>query len=228
MVICGIEKFSMVDYDGYIACTLFTSGCNFRCPFCHNSSLVMGGATRIDESEVFDYLKKRKGLVDAVCITGGEPTLHKDLPAFITQLKALGYKIKLDTNGTNPAMLKELIDAKLIDYVAMDIKNSFDKYMLTAGVKEVDLSAIKESIDILMSSSIGYEFRTTLIREYHDIDDIKAIANLLKGANKYFLQKYKDSDECISHGFSEIDKEEVDIYVDYLNKSIKTVGVRGY
>lgn len=228
MVICGIEKFSMVDYDGYIACTLFTSGCNFRCPFCHNSSLVMGGAASIDESEVFDYLKKRKGLVDAVCITGGEPTLHKDLPAFITQLKALGYKIKLDTNGTNPAMLKELIDAKLIDYVAMDIKNSFDKYMLTAGVKEVDLSAIKESIDILMSSSIGYEFRTTLIREYHDIDDIKAIANLLKGANKYFLQKYKDSDECISHGFSEIDKEEVDIYVDYLNKSIKTVGVRGY
>ena len=135
MIICGMEKFSMVDYDGFIACTVFTKGCNFLCPFCHNASLVTGEAAEIPEEEVFDYLTKRKGLVDAVCITGGEPTLQKDLKEFILKVRALGYRVKLDTNGTNPVILKELLTEGLLDYVAMDIKSDFDGgYEAVTGV----------------------------------------------------------------------------------------------
>ncbi len=230
MIICGFEKFSMVDYDTLIACTVFTGGCNFRCPFCHNAALVIGNVSggQIDESEVVDYLQKRKGLVDAVCITGGEPTLHKDLKDFIRKVKGFGYKIKLDTNGTNPDMLQSLLDEKLLDYVAMDIKNSKQKYFLTVGVNSIDFAPIEKSIEILKSSSIAYEFRTTLIREFHSEDDIKDIANLINGAKKYFIQKYKDCEACISHGYHEVDKEVVENYANIMRKSVDMVGIRGY
>ncbi len=230
MTICGFEKFSMVDYDTLIACTVFTGGCNFRCPFCHNASLVVGNVTegQIDESEVVDYLQKRKGLVDAVCITGGEPTLHKDLKDFIRKVKGFGYKIKLDTNGTNPDMLQSLLDEGLLDYVAMDIKNSKQKYPLTIGANSIDFALIEKSIEMLKSSSIAYEFRTTLIGELHSEDDIIDIANLIKGAKKYFMQKYKDCDGCISHGYHEISKDVVENYAKIMREKVSFVGIRGY
>ena len=166
MIVCGFEKFSMVDYDGKIACTVFTGGCNFRCPFCHNGALVVGDvkSPEISIDEVFDYLAKRKGLVDAVCVTGGEATLQPDLAEFYEKVRAMGYATKLDTNGLRPDVLKDLLDRGLLDYVAMDIKNSKAKYALTTGVKNVDLAKIEESVNILKNSNVDYEFRTTLIK----------------------------------------------------------------
>ena len=173
-IFCGIEKLSLVDFDGYVSCTLFTGGCNYRCPFCHNSPLIKNQPT-IDMEEIFSYLNKRKKMIDAVVITGGEPTLHNELPNVIAQIRELGFKIKLDTNGTNPKMLKELIDNKLIDYVAMDIKSSFDNYHVVTGVSNPLLNNVKESIHILKTSDIDFEFRTTLVKEYHDLDAINQI-----------------------------------------------------
>lgn len=230
MNICGFEKFSLVDYDNYVTCTIFTKGCNFTCPFCHNSSLVLPEyyAEKIPEDEVFDYLTARKKLVDAVCISGGEPTLQPDLIPFIEKVKGLGFLVKLDSNGTHPEIIKELIDKKLIDYVAMDIKNSLEKYALTTGEKSVDLSKIQQSIKLLMTSGIKYEFRTTLINEYHTAQDIKNIAKLIDGAEIYALQKFVDNGECISHGLTEVPKEVVDEYIDILKPHIKNIKVRGY
>ena len=165
-IFCGIEKLSLVDFDGYISCTLFTSGCNYRCPFCHNSPLIKEQPS-LNMEEILNYLSLRKKMLDAVVITGGEPTLHKELPSVLKQIKDLGYIIKLDTNGTNPKMLKELIDKKLIDYVAMDIKASSNCYSLVTGVINPFLDNIKESINILKTSNINFEFRTTLVKEFH-------------------------------------------------------------
>ena len=176
IVISGFQKLTLVDYPGYTACLIFTQGCNFRCPFCHNSDLVIGGnnANIIDEQVIFDYLDKRKGLIDGVCISGGEPLLQKDLELFIRKIKEKGYKVKLDTNGSKPKLLKNLIDNNLLDYVAMDVKNTSNKYALTTGVK-TNIEDIKESIDILKNSKIDYEFRTTIVKELHTIEDIKEI-----------------------------------------------------
>lgn len=230
MIVCGFEKFSMVDFDGKIACTVFTGGCNFRCPFCHNGALVVGNvkAQEIDEQEVFDYLKKRKGLVDAVCVTGGEPTMHKDLPQFLKDVRDLGYATKLDTNGTNPQMLAEVIEKGLVDYVAMDIKNCKAKYPQTIGIEGSSLDHICKSVDILKNSGINYEFRTTVIDEFHTADDMKEIAEWICGAKRYFLQKYKDNEGCISHGYSEVSKQKVDEFVKLFEGRVAKVGLRGY
>ena len=227
MKISGIQKLSLVDFDGHIAATVFVSGCNFACPFCHNSSLALNNSEGMNTSEILEYLEKRKNMLDAVCISGGEPTLYKDLPLFIRQIKEMGYLIKLDTNGTNPAMIKQLYEDKLIDYVAMDIKNSYEKYPETAG-KCVDIDSIKQSIKYIMSCGIDYEFRTTLIKEFHSIDDIKLISNMIKNAKKYFLQKFQDNDNCIASGLNEINKSDATHFKEYLDKHIKSVKLRGY
>ena len=230
MIVCGFEKFSMVDYDGKIACTVFTGGCNFRCPFCHNGALVVGDvkSQEISIDEVFDYLTKRKGLVDAVCVTGGEATLQPDLAEFYEKVRAMGYATKLDTNGLRPDVLKDLLDRGLLDYVAMDIKNSKAKYALTTGVKNVDLAKIEESVNILKNSNVDYEFRTTLIKEFHDENDMREIADWIKGAKRYFMQHYNDTEGCISHGFTDFTKAETEAFVPLFKDKVGMVGIRGY
>lgn len=228
MKLFGIEKYSLVDYDGYVACTVFTGGCNFRCPFCHNAALVTGVADcpTISEEEVFDYIRSRKGLVDALAITGGEPTLHRDLPLFIHRARQLGVRIKLDTNGTNPEMLAGLIDGGLVDYVAMDIKNTPAKYPLTAGV-ESDLAPIQASIDILRAGKVDYEFRTTIVGGYHTVEDVEEIAKWIAPCKQYYLQCFADKGGNLQDGLSGVDEATMLAMRDAAQKHIERVRVRG-
>ena len=220
----------MVDFDGKIACTVFTGGCNFRCPFCHNAPLVVGNlkSQQIDESEVFDYLQKRKGLVDAVCVTGGEPTLQPDLCDFLAKVRSMGYATKLDTNGLRPDVLKAVLDDKLVDYVAMDVKNSPEKYAHTVGVQNVDMGKILGSIQLLKDSGIDFEFRTTLIKEFHTADDVQKIAYLVSGAPRYFMQKYNDNDGCIAHGYPPVPEADAESYKEYFAGKVGILSLRGY
>ncbi len=210
--ISGVENLSVVDYEGYLAMTLFTSNCNMRCPFCHNSELVLNKvSTTYSLEEIEELLKKREGMIDAIVISGGEPTLDEDgLIELISLIKKYAYKIKLDTNGTNPKILRYLIENKFIDYVAMDIKNTFEKYPLTIDIVNPPyLDKIKESISYLIKQeTIEYEFRTTLIDEFHSYDDIRYItSSMLKGAKKYRLQKFVDNENCFYSGLHEIPYE---------------------
>ena len=229
MIINGFEKLSLVDYPGFTAATVFTGACNMRCPFCHNAVLVIDAIHQpiIEEQYVLDYLNKRKGIIDGLCITGGEPTLQKDLSEFIKKCRETGVKIKLDSNGTNPQILKELIDAKLLDYVAMDIKNCKDKYAITANAK-IDLNAIQESIDILETSGIDHEFRTTLVHEFHTLSDIEKIAQWLVGTNKYYLQKFEDKGGCLQDGLTEVPLDLAHKMKQMAQKYIKNVELRSY
>lgn len=228
----GIEKLSLVDFEGKIACTLFTLGCNFRCPFCHNSMLVSftNNIEPIKREEYLDYLKKRIGILDAVVITGGEPTLMEGLKERIKEIKDLGYLVKLDTNGSNFEVLKELVDEGLIDYVAMDVKNSEEKYNITCGINNIDsfIDNVKKSISFLLENHVDYEFRTTLVREFHTIDDILKIKKLLRGAKKYYLQKFKSVDGCINPSLNEVSKEEAIKFKEVLENEINEVYLRGY
>lgn len=204
-IIDGFDKLTLLNYPGCVACTIFTKGCNFNCPYCHNSSLIENKSELNNKyNDVITYLAKRKGILDGVCITGGEPLLHKDTKKLINEIKKMGYKVKLDTNGSNPFMLKELIDENLIDYVAMDIKNTFDKYELSIGCK-TNIDNIKNSINILENSNIDYEFRTTILKELHTFNDIKEIVKMLNKKSKYYIQNFKDSDGVRNknlHGFT--------------------------
>lgn len=226
-IFCGMEKLSLVDFDGKLSCTLFTGGCNYRCPFCHNSPLIKEQPF-LDLNEILDYLNKRKKMLEAVVISGGEPTLHKELPEILKLIKELGYIIKLDTNGTNPKMLKELIDNKLIDYVAMDIKGSLDNYHLITGVNNPLLENIKESINILTKSNIDYEFRTTLVKEYHTLDVINEMKELLKGTKKLYLQKFVLRETCLDQSLNEVDINLAKQYKEILEQAIEIVYLRGY
>ena len=209
MLIKGLQKTTLLDFPQKVACTVFTGGCNFRCPFCHNASLVkLIDNERIDEDEFFSFLNKRVNILDGVCITGGEPLLQKDIFEFIKKIKELGYAVKLDTNGAYPTELEKLIQAKIIDYVAMDIKNSKSKYSDTCGVN-VNLDDIQKSIDILTSADIEYEFRTTVVRELHTKDDIIEIAKWISDAPRYFLQSFKDSGDILSCGLSSYSDDEM-------------------
>lgn len=230
MLISGIEKFSMVDFGDKISCTVFTPGCNFRCPFCQNGALVTDAAEQplLDEEEIFDYLKKRRGLVDAVCVTGGEATLQTGLDEFFARAHELGYITKLDSNGLKPDVIESLLDDGLVDYVAMDIKNSPAKYAETCGLNDIDLSIIDRSIRIIMNKAKGYEFRTTIIKEFHSADDFAAIADWIRGAKRYFMQKYKDSEGCISHGYTPIEKPEAEEYAKLFEGKVDYVGFRGF
>jgi len=196
MNIIGIEKSSFIDYPNNICSVIFTGGCNFRCSYCHNSSAVNNIGDTIDEEEVINFLKKRKKFVDALCISGGEPTLQNDLYKFICRVKEQGFLIKLDTNGTNPNLLRRLIDEKLIDYVAMDIKAPLYKYSSVTQTN-INLHDIEESINILLENKVDYEFRTTICKELLNVEDIKTIANELKGCKTYVLQNFRDGETVL-------------------------------
>lgn len=224
----GIDKLSLLDYEDKIAVVLFCKPCNFRCPFCHNGTTVLEADTTIPFDDILEYLQSRKGLIDAVVVSGGEPTLMPDLKEKIIKIKELGFLVKLDTNGTNPDIVRDLFESNLIDYVAMDIKNSFKKYPLTAGVKNIDLASVSKTIQYLMTSGIDYEFRTTLIDEFHDIQDMREIAEMIKGAKKYYLQKFVERDSCIQHGLHEVSEEKAKSFLEVLKPYIGQVNLRGY
>lgn len=229
MQIHGFQKTTLLDYPGHIAATIFLGGCNFCCPFCHNKDLVLrpNEVPTIAEAAVFSVLKKRQGILDGVCITGGEPTLQPDLSDFIKEIKKLGYLVKLDTNGYRPAVLKKLCEEHLIDYVAMDIKHAPDKYNMIANVPEFSIEPIRESVEFLKNGPIPCEFRTTVIKEFHKEEDFSAIGKWLEGAEQYFLQSYKESEQVISPGFHAYAKEELKHFCSILSKNIKKIGIRG-
>lgn len=225
----GFNKLTLLDYPGKVACTIFLGSCNFRCPFCHNAGLVLAPEREpvIPAEEVMGILKKRKGILDGVCITGGEPTMNARLPEFIQRIREMGYPVKMDTNGSNPEMLRSLVERGLLDYVAMDIKNSPEKYSLTAGVSRVDLGAICESVDFLKSGSVDYEFRTTVVKELHKKEDMEMIGDWLSGSRRYFLQAYKASDQVIRPVFSCYSKEQLENFRLMLLEKIPQVEIRG-
>lgn len=232
MRITGIQKLTLLDYPGAVACTLFTGGCNFRCPFCHNALLV--DPKRVMEEgelpldDVMDFLKKRRGVLDGVAITGGEPLLHSDMPEFLRQIKELGYRIKLDTNGSNPELLRKILDEKLVDRVAMDIKNSPELYAKTAGRDDVDIKAIEKSKDMLLQGDTEYEFRTTVVKGLHTKESLIEAAQWIKGAKEYYLQQFKDSGDLLKgEGLSEFNEAEMLELCDEVKKIIPAAKVRG-
>lgn len=224
----GIDKMSILDYEDKISCVLFAPHCNFRCPFCHNGLTVLDSEERIPFSSILAYLQKRKGMLDAVVVTGGEPTLLDDLKDKIIQIKNMGFLVKLDSNGTNPDIIKDLVKDNLIDYIAMDIKNSPEKYPLTTGVKFVDMDKIKKSIEFIKSCGIPYEFRTTLVSEYHSLEDMDKIGELVNGASQLYLQKFVDREGCIKKGLHEVPEDLANKFKDILVKYIGKVELRGY
>ena len=229
MRINGFQKTTLLDFPGKVACTVFTAGCNFRCPFCHNASLVlhMKDTECIPEEQILEQIKKRKNILEGVCVTGGEPLLQPDLPLFLEKIKELGLMIKLDTNGSNPERLKKLMDQKLIDAVAMDIKNCREKYSLSCGVS-VDLEAIDQSIRLLMTSKLSYyEFRTTVVRELHTEEDLEKIARWICDTEHYFLQGFQDSGDLIAEGYSAYSSEEMNSLLLAVKRHIPTAKLRG-
>ena len=229
MQIHGFQKTTLLDYPGHVASVVFTGGCNFRCPFCQNRDLVLNPAEvpLIDEKDIFAHLEKRKGILDGICITGGEPTLQKDLPEFIKRARDLGYSIKLDTNGYRPDVLNSLLEKGLLDYVAMDIKHSPEKYPVICNVPDFKLQNINDSIRLLKNGKIPYEFRTTVIKEFHKESDFVEIGNWLAGSMAYYLQSYKDSDQVISPGFHPYPKETLIGFQTILKEQIDLVEIRG-
>lgn len=225
----GFQKLTLLDYPGHVACTLFTAGCNFHCPFCHNASLV----THISDSEhyseefVLDYLSKRKGIIDGVCITGGEPLLHDGLKDFIKKVKDMDYIVKLDTNGYLPDRLIRLVDNGLVDYVAMDIKNSKEKYVLSAGIDSLDITQIEKSVSFLLENHVEYEFRTTVVNELHTLQDIESAAEWISGAQKYFLQSFTDSGDLICDNLSAVETQTIKMMQEVASKYVKNVEIRG-
>lgn len=208
MRIDGLQKMTLLDFPGKVACTVFTGGCNFRCPFCHNALLVTELPEKPDYTidEILSFLKKRAGLLDGVAITGGEPLMNPDIADFIKQIRDLGYSVKLDTNGSYPDRLKSIVGEGLVDYVAMDIKNCKEKYAETVGLKSYDLSKIEESVDFLKTNAVDYEFRTTVVKEFHTVEDIRKAAEWIKGAKRYFIQNFVDSGNLIDGSVSGVDK----------------------
>lgn len=233
MTFAGMEKLSLVDYDGMTACTVFTAGCNFRCPFCQNAALVTDvPLSFITEEDVFDHLQRRHAIIDALCITGGEPTLHKELPDFIRRVRERfpHIRVKLDTNGTRPAMLNALLEEGLLDYVAMDIKNCREKYTLTAGVN-VCIDDIESSIKRLLaekdSKNFNFEFRTTVVAEFHTAEDMQKIGEWLEGAPRYYLQMFRDRGTNIESGLHAIDENTLLSFAQLLQSYIPSATVRG-
>lgn len=225
----GFQKLTLLDYPGHVACTLFTAGCNFRCPFCHNASLVthIGDSEHYSEEFVLDYLSKRKGIIDGVCITGGEPLLHDGLKDFIKKVKDMDYLVKLDTNGYLPDRLISLVDNGLVDYVAMDIKNSKEKYVLSAGIDSLDITQIEKSVSFLLENHVEYEFRTTVVNELHTLRDIESAAEWISGAQKYFLQSFTDSGDLICDNLSAVETQTIKMMQEVASKYVKNVEIRG-
>lgn len=236
MKICGLQKLTLLDYPGRIACTVFLSGCNFRCPFCHNGSLVLsdgaGGIMSVDG--LLAFLDSRRGRLQGVCVSGGEPTLHPELRSLLAEIKARGFDIKLDTNGTNPEMLAAMIADGLVDYVAMDIKNSPERYLETAGLNskfeirnsKLLIDKVKESVALLMEGGVDFEFRTTLMRELHTPADIESIGRWLSGGEKFFLQTYRDEGDLLVGGFTPFTRAETEELLTVLKKYIPNAEIR--
>lgn len=224
----GLDKMSLLDYEDKVSAVLFCKPCNFRCPFCHNGDLVLYASEFVPWSEIISYLKGRKGLIDAVVFTGGEPTLMPDLFEKIKEVKEMGFLIKLDTNGTNTGVVRKLVENNLLDYIAMDVKNSLDKYPITTGCKNIDENVIKESINYIMNCGVDYEFRTTLVDEFHKELNIEKFGSLIKGAKRLYLQKFVDREGCIMPGLHEVSEEKANSYLDELMKYVKEVYLRGY
>ncbi|MBR5869040.1 MAG: anaerobic ribonucleoside-triphosphate reductase activating protein [Clostridia bacterium] len=228
MKLAGMQKLTLLDFPGKTACTLFTPGCNLRCPFCHNASLVthIDPASILSPDEVLSFLKKRQGLLEGVCITGGEPLLQSDILPFMKDIKALGYAIKLDTNGTNPHLLRTVLEAGVVDYVAMDIKSSPERYSLVSGMP-VDMEAIRSSVALLIGGTTPYEFRTTVVKGLHLVDDFPSIGELIRGAGHYYIQNFVDSGDLIQPGFTAFSKEELEEFMKIVAPFVQKVALRG-
>lgn len=229
MVVNGLQKLTLLDFPGKVACTVFFAGCNFRCPFCHNGSLVLEPqrAEQIPEETLLSFLKKRQGILEGVAITGGEPMLQRELPALLEKIRGLGYAVKLDTNGYFPQRLRAVVEAGLVDYVAMDIKNQPEKYPLTVGISPLDLTPILESVDYLRSCGLPHEFRTTVVRGLHTAQDFAAIGDWLEGEEKYFLQNFVDSGDLIDPEFSGFSPAEMREFLRIVREKIPGAELRG-
>ena len=229
MIIQGLQKLTLLDYPGQVACTIFTAGCNFRCPFCHNASLVIETYKNrnISEEEIFSFLKKRQGILDGVCVTGGEPLIQPGIEGFLRKIKEMGFKVKLDTNGSFPDKLKKIVEAGLVDHVAMDIKNSKESYSKTVGIDNYDIRNIERSVEYLMSGVVSYEFRTTVVRQFHQRADFESIAKWIKGADKYYLQQFVDSGDLIQQGLSGYNKDIMEQALEIVKQQIPNAELRG-
>ena len=233
MYIQGLQKLTLLDYPEKLACTVFTAGCNFRCPFCHNASLVRGtGEEPMAEEDFFAFLQSRRGILEGVCVTGGEPTLHHDLPELLRQIRSLGFSVKLDTNGSRPEVLKSLAAQKLVDYVAVDAKNGPEYYAQTVGTERLDMAALEESLRFLIEGNVDYELRTTLVEPLHTEESIaemgKWLASLVPGKKpkRLFLQSFVDRDTVIFSGLSAPEEATVERYGEILAEFVETVTIR--
>lgn len=218
---------TLLDFPGRVACTVFTLGCNWRCPFCHNAGLATGHGDAIDEEELFAFLKKRQGILDGVAITGGEPTLWQDLGTFIEKIRALGYAVKLDTNGTNPEMLRRLCQDGLLDMVAMDIKNAPQRYAKTCGVQDCSFEKIRQSAEFLMEGKVPFEFRTTVVRGLHDEEAFRKIGEWLRGPWAYYLQVFQDSGELMQSGMQGFEKAQMQRFLEAVKPYLPRAEIRG-
>lgn len=228
MDIQGLQKLTLLDYPGKVACTVFLGGCDLRCPFCHNGELVAGPAPAALGGEgLLAFMNKRLGLLDGVCVTGGEPLLRPDLPALLSEIKALGYPVKLDTNGSHPRRLQALVEAGLVDYVAMDVKNCPARYGETAGVAGLDVAPFRESVSYLLSGAVDYEFRTTVVREFHDGDSFRAIGPWLAGARRYFLQSFVNRETVLRPGLHPCSRETLEGFAQLVRPFVPAVELRG-
>ena len=229
MRISGLQKLAMVDFPGKLAATVFTGGCNLRCPFCHNAPLVnrVAETPELSEEEVLAFLKSRKGLLDGVVLSGGEPLLQHDAADFLKKVRELGFAVKLDTNGCFPQVLADILQQELVDYVAMDIKNCREKYAQTVGIPGFDITPVEESVRLLQNSGINFEFRTTVVKIFHTAADIQAIGEWGQGAPHYFLPQFVDSGDLVGVGCEALDPLEVKAFADLMRPFFDEVGVRG-
>lgn len=228
MEIHGLQKMTLLDYPGKVACTVFLSGCDFRCPFCHNGELVTGTCPpETDDQGLLAFLNRRKGLLDGVCVTGGEPLLRPDLPLLLGEIKELGFRVKVDTNGTHPERLRRLVEEGLVDYVAMDVKNSPERYPETVGVPGLDLTPVRDSVAWLLEGHVEYEFRTTAVRQLHDAASFQAIGRWLQGARRYYIQNFVDRDTVLRAGLSGFEKAELEAFASLVRPFVERVEVRG-
>lgn len=228
MLIEGMQKLTLLDFPGQVACTLFAHGCNLRCPFCHNAGLVVRKPEdEISKDELAAFLNKRKGLLDGICLTGGEPLLQRDAKEFIAFLRSFGFKIKLDTNGAFPERLKEIIDDRLVDYIAMDIKSSPEGYAKATGIQDIDIEPFKTSVALIMSSGIDYEFRTTAVKGIHTAADFEGIAEWIKGAKRYYIQRFTDSGDLIGSGFEAFSEQESKQLLALVKQKLPNAELRG-
>lgn len=229
MRILGLQKLSLVDFPGKVAATVFTGGCDLRCPFCHNAPLVLPGrgTSALDAGGVLDFLASRRGLLDGVVLSGGEPLLQPDAADFLAEVKAMGFAVKLDTNGCHPDALADILDRRLADYVAMDIKNSLEKYPWTVGVPGFDTAPVERSAQLLMEGPAGYEFRTTLVRPFHEVGDMETIGRWLRGARRYYLQAFVDSGDLVGGGCAPFTPEEMEGFLQAARPFFQSVALRG-